>query len=96
MPDLAKCVRALTLAVALAATAGTGIAQAQCPLSERESREALSSGRVDRLPSVLRRAGLSMGEVVSADLCSSGGGYVYRVKLLAPGGRLREITLPAG
>ena len=95
MPRQTSTMRAFLLTAVLAVTAGGGAA-AQCPLPERESREAVSSGQVQRLPDVVRSAGLSMSDVVSAELCANGGRFVYRVKVLAPGGRLRVMELPAG
>lgn len=95
MPRSRSLLKAFVVATALALPAAGGAA-AQCPLPEKESREAVKAGRVDRLPTVVKRAGLSMRDVVSAELCSSGGGFVYQVKILAPDGGLREIQIPAG
>jgi len=62
------------LALMLAAVAP---ASAQC-LSQAEAREAVASGRAVPLGSV---AGAAGGEIVKAELCRQGGGYVYRLSV---------------
>jgi uncharacterized membrane protein YkoI len=57
--------------------AATAPANAQC-LSQAQAREAVASGQAKPLGSV---AGAAGGEIVKADLCRQGGGYVYRLSV---------------
>ncbi|WP_417680185.1 PepSY domain-containing protein [Roseibium sp.] len=52
-------------------------ANAQC-LSQAQAREAVASGKAKSLGSV---AGAAGGEIVKAELCQQGGGYVYRLSV---------------
>jgi hypothetical protein len=61
-----------------------------------ESRQLIAEGRVMPLPSALRQAGIGRNQVVDVQLCRAGGGYVYRVRVLQPGGAVRNMNIPAG
>ena len=52
-------------------------ANAQC-LSQAQACEAVASGKAKSLGSV---AGAAGGEIVKAELCQQGGGYVYRLSV---------------
>jgi uncharacterized membrane protein YkoI len=47
------------------------------------------------LAEAMQRAGVS-GNVVDAQLCRAGGGYVYRVRIRDAGGQLKSVEIPAG
>lgn len=65
-------------------------AQAGC-LSQSQAREAVASGKAAPLGSVAGRAG---GEIVKAQLCQQGGGYVYVLSVLK-GGKVTKVTVNA-
>ena len=69
---------------------------AQGCTSRQDGRALLEQGQVLPLPEAMRRAGISRDQVVEVQLCQAGGGYVYRVRVLQPGGRVRSINVPAG
>ena len=69
-------------------------AQEGC-LSGREGREIVASARILPFPVAVQRAGLSPRDVQDVALCRSGGGYVYRVRVVQPNGGARTITIPA-
>ncbi len=69
---------------------------AQGCMSRQDGRVLLEQGRVAPLPVALQRAGVSRDQVVEVQLCQSGAGFVYRVRVLQPGGRVRSINVPAG
>lgn len=91
----------LVLAAALLtggpALLGTGVAVAQACLSPSEARTAVQSRQVISLSQIRgkisREAG---GEVVSAQLCTTGGQYVYLVNVLSSGGEVKRLTVDAG
>ena len=68
-------------------------ADAAC-LSDRETREAVRSGQAVRLNVALRQAGVRPRDVVKADLCEGGRGYVYRVQVY-DGRNATSIDIPA-
>ncbi|CTQ60380.1 MAG: hypothetical protein RIE06_27270 [Roseibium album] len=65
-------------------------AEAAC-LSQAQAREAVASGKAAPLGSVAGRAG---GEIVKAQLCQQGGGYVYVLSVLK-GGKVTNVTVNA-
>lgn len=71
-------------------------AQGAC-LSGAQARALVASGQVLPLSAVV--AGLTRGgtriEVVDAALCPRGGGHVYRLTVLGPGGRVGHMTVDA-
>lgn len=65
-------------------------AQAAC-LSQAEARQAVASGQARSLGSVAGGVG---GEIVKAQLCRQGGGYVYRLQVLK-NGKVTPVTVNA-
>lgn len=65
-------------------------AHAAC-LSQGEARQAVASGQAASLGSV---AGSVGGEIVKAQLCKQGGGYVYRLSVLK-NGKVTTVTVNA-
>ncbi|WP_428651062.1 PepSY domain-containing protein [Roseibium sp.] len=70
--------------------AATLPAQAAC-LSQAQAREAVASGKAASLGSV---AGRVQGEILKAQLCQQGGGYVY-VLSVKNGGSVTTVTVNA-
>lgn len=70
-------------------------AVAQGCLSGSEGRQVLEQGQAMPLPEAMRRAGVS-GQVIDAQLCGGGGGYVYRVRIRQDDGEIRSLNIPAG
>jgi hypothetical protein len=88
--------RIIATALAFLAVAGPpsgALAQGGC-LSGGEGRQLLEQGQVIPFPDAMRRAGLSADEVVDVQLCQSGGGYVYLVRILR-GGEVTTQNIPA-
>lgn len=67
---------ALALAAAIGVSSG---AAAQC-VSAGEGQQMVAQGKVAPLPSALQSAGLGGAQVLSAELCQSGGGWYYKVR----------------
>jgi len=80
------------LALSLCGSVSDGHAQG-C-LSRQEGRQLIQQGQVATLPDAMRRAGVS-GQVIDAQLCGGGGGYVYRVRVRQDG-KVRSVNIPAG
>ena len=72
-----------------------GAGMAQSCVSGRDGRQLLEQGEVVPLPEAMRRAGLKRDQVVEVQLCQAGGGFVYRVRVLQPGGQVRSVDIPA-
>jgi hypothetical protein len=68
---------------------------AETCLSRGDGRQLIVQGKIAKLPDALRRAGVSLTQVLEVKLCPAGGGFVYRVKVLQPGGRVRAVNVPA-
>lgn len=85
----------ITLAL-LAAFAGSP-ALASC-LSQGEMREAVAAGQAIPAVNATRAAqGAYPGaEVTRVELCSAGGGLVYRITLLQRDGRVVQVDVDAG
>ncbi|MBA3516192.1 MAG: hypothetical protein H0T75_00715 [Rhizobiales bacterium] len=90
-----KDIAAAVLFTILAGLPAAGNAQAAC-ISGQEGRQLLEQGQVVPFPEAMRQAGLKRDEVVDVQLCEGGGGFVYRVRVLQPGGRVRSMNIPAG
>ncbi len=90
-----KDIAAAVLFTILAGLPAAGNAQAAC-ISGQEGRRLLEQGQVVPFPEAMRQAGLKRDEVVDVQLCEGGGGFVYRVRVLQPGGRVRSMNIPAG
>ena len=86
-----RAIAAVLCAMVLAAPSG-GLAAC---LSRGDGRSLMEKGQVIPLPEALQRAGLSPGELVDVQLCQGGGGYVYKVRILQDGGKLRTMNIPA-
>ena len=95
MKILAATLGRVALVLALLLGGLVAPASAAC-LSDRETRQAVRSGQAARLNVALRQAGIRPRDVVGAQLCEGGGGYVYRVKLLTNDGSSSVISIPAG
>ncbi|TYC52000.1 hypothetical protein FMN50_19715 [Rhodobacterales bacterium] len=65
-------------------------AKAAC-LSQAQARQVVASGQAAPLGAVAGRAG---GEIVKAQLCQQGGGYVYVLSVLK-GGNVTTVTVNA-
>lgn len=65
-------------------------AEAAC-LSQAQARQAVASGKAAPLGSVKGRVG---GEIVTAQLCQQGGGYVYVLSVLKDG-KVTKVTVNA-
>jgi hypothetical protein len=46
-------------------------------------------------PVAAQRAGIDPRDVQDVALCQSGGGYVYRVRIVQPSGAPRVVSIPA-
>ena len=79
-----------SLALIVLLLASIAPAHAAC-LSQAEARQAVASGKAAPLGSVAGRAG---GEIVKAQLCQQGGGYVYRLSVLKSG-KVTTVTVNA-
>jgi hypothetical protein len=68
--------------------------QAQC-VSQGEGQQMVAQGQVQPLPAALANAGLGGVQVLGAQLCRAGGGWVYQVRYNA-GGAVQTANVPAG
>lgn len=87
---------ATALAVVLAA-AGTGGASAQQACLDRWAiQEAVSTGRIKSLDTVLAAAGVGANQsVLNVQVCDQGGQLVYIIGVLSPTGEARNLVLNA-
>ena len=89
-------IRLASFALGLLLTAGgVSAASAQGCASRGEARQLVAEGQVAPLPVALQRAGLGDAQVISADLCQSGGGWSYNVQYRQDG-EVRSANIPAG
>ncbi len=59
-----------------------------------EAREAVRAGKIKPLNEVLAQVGRRIkGRVVDVQLNPAGAGWVYRIKVLGPRGRVRVVTV---
>jgi uncharacterized membrane protein YkoI len=88
---------AMALALALAlALAGTGATQAQACLNKQQIQEAVSSGQIMSLDTVLAQAGIPAdSEILNVQVCDEGGVLVYVIGVLSPDGQAQNLTLSA-
>ncbi len=77
----------------LAATGWTPAALAQGGCVS-DIRQLPGDAQAVTLPVAMQRAGIA-GQVISAQLCQSGSGYVYRVRVREANGEVRSIEIPA-
>ena len=89
-----RTLAAALVVLALAGPASEALAQ-EC-YSGRAGRQMLEERQIVPLPEALRRAGIERDRLVGVELCQAGGGFVYRVRVLEPGGGVRQIEIPAG
>ena len=83
----------LLLPAALALIAGP--AHAAC-LSPAEARAVVASGQAASLGPIVQSLKQQAGvEVINGQLCTAGGGYVYRLTVLGQGGKVRQVTVDA-
>ncbi len=85
---------AAALVVLLAGPAQEALAQ-EC-LSGRAGRQMLENREIIPLPEALLRAGVGRDRLLGAELCRVGGRFIYRVRVLGPGGREDHVDIPAG
>ena len=83
--------RIIAVAALLAFSGLPNAAMAQGCASREEARQLLDQGQVIPLPEATSRAGIEDNDVVDAQLCQAGGGYVYRVRLRDGG----QASIPA-
>ncbi len=80
----------------LAGLFGTGAAQAQSCLDNRQIQEAVSSGEIMSLADVLASAGIDgSAEILSVQVCDDGGQLVYVIGVLTPSGEAQNLVLSA-
>lgn len=91
--NMLRPLHTVLFALALACSS-PAMAQGGC-VSGGEGRQLLEQGQVIPFPQAMRQAGIQ-GKVVDVQLCRSGGGYVYRVRVLDPGGQVSTTDIPAG
>lgn len=86
----------LALAAALAVPAATGAGAADC-LSPNQARAAAQQGEVMPMSSLIGDIKAAAGGEIlpPAQLCQSGGRYVYIVNVLKPNGQVKKITVDA-
>ena len=89
-----RIIAAGAVAAFLTIAPAAGWAQGNC-LSGGEARELIEQGQIVPFPDAMRQAGLSPDQVVDVQLCATGGGFVYRVRVLE-GGAVRRVNIPAG
>lgn len=86
---------ALALALALALS-GTGSAQAQACLDKRQIQEAVASGQIMSLDTVLVSAGVDpSAEILNVQVCDQGGRLVYVIGVLSADGQAQNLVLSA-
>ena len=87
--------RLTLVAMLLLAAAGfSPAALAQC-VSGQQARELISQGQVVTFPEALQRAGVQRDQVAgNPQLCSAGGGFVYKVRVYQDG-QLTGVNIPA-
>jgi hypothetical protein len=89
-----QVIAASLLLLAITGPVSTSVAQ-EC-FSGSEGRQLLEQGQVVPFPTAVRQAGISSDQVVDVQLCRSGGGYVYRVRILQADGQVVAMNIPAG
>jgi len=85
----------LTPAVLAISLAFVGVASAAC-LDKTQTNEAVSSGQVKSLATVLAEAGIDgSATVTNAEVCDGGGGLVWNVGVVTQDGTAQNLTLSA-
>lgn len=76
---------------------GSGSAEAQTCLSPADARNAVQNGQVISLSQIRGKiAQEAGGQVVSAQLCTTGSEYIYLVNVLSAAGEVKRLTVNAG
>ena len=81
------------LGLLLVADTSTGLAQGNC-VSRGEGRALLEQGHAMPFPEALRQAGLPADQIVDVQLCRTGSGLVYRVRVV-DGATVRGVSIAA-
>lgn len=86
----------IALAALLLSTAGiSSLGMAQGCVSGQQARNLLEQGRAVPLAVALQRAGISPNQLAGdAQLCQSGGGFIYRVRIVQDG-QVSSVSIPA-
>ncbi len=87
--------RSIAALVALLAAMGVSSQSAAQCVSRGEGQQMVAQGQVTPLPVALQSAGLAGAQVLSADLCRAGSGWVYQVRY-RHGGQVSQASIPAG
>jgi hypothetical protein len=82
------------LGILLVAAGSTGLAQGKC-VSRGQGRDLIEQGEAIPFPEALRQAGLPADQIVDVQLCRTGSGLVYRVRV-AEGATVRGVSIAAG
>lgn len=76
---------------------GASTAEAQTCLSPADARNAVQNGQVIALSQIRGKiAQQAGGQVVSAQLCTTGNDYIYLVNVLSAAGEVKRLTVNAG
>jgi hypothetical protein len=86
--------RTIALAALLSFGGLASEGQAQC-VPPGQGQQMVDQGTVRPLYVALQGAGLAQAQVLSAQLCQAGGGWVYRVRY-RQGGNVGTADVPAG
>ncbi|UJW85527.1 hypothetical protein [Devosia sp. SL43] len=92
--SISKLLAPIAVALALG-LAGTGMANAQACLDNRQIQEMVASGQIMSLADVLASAGIDgNSEILNVQVCDQGG-LVYIIGLLTPSGEAQNLVLSA-
>ena len=95
MKTISKLLAPIAVALALG-LAGTGMANAQACLDNRQIQDAVASGQIMSLADVLASAGIDgSSEILNVQVCDQGGQLVYVIGLLTPSGEAQNLVLNA-
>ncbi|MGV8855323.1 MAG: hypothetical protein ACOH2L_11810 [Devosia sp.] len=90
----AKLLVPIALALTLSLAVG-GAAHAAC-LDNRQIQDAVSSGQIMSLASVLAANGIDgSAKILNVAVCDEGGRLVYHIGLLTPSGEAQNLVLDA-
>lgn len=93
--SISKLLAPIAVALVLG-LAGTGVAQAQGCLDNRQIQEAVASGEIMSLADVLASAGIDgSAEILNVQVCDDGGRLVYIIGVLTPSGEAQNLVLSA-
>lgn len=87
--------RAIALAALLVLGGLSAEARAQSCVPAGQGQQMVEQGQVKPLYVALQSAGLAQAQVLSAELCQAGGGWIYRVRY-RQGGNVGTADVPAG